>query len=191
MAQRPRSPRPARKRAGAYHHGDLRRALLHEALRTIQTQGVGALTLRSVGEHLGVSHRWISEAYPQYPRYVELWRQLARHQGLEKKIFKAKKGQALIWAANLLHGGEVAVAPERTRKSQVTHCYFEDCSYYTPFRSDFARGKVFFRQITDINTGRLQPLRVSTGRVRPPLTSRLITWQRRLGRLVGRGYVRY
>ncbi len=55
MAQRPRSPRPARKRAGTYHHGDLRRALLHEALRTIQTQGVGALTLRSVGEHLGVS----------------------------------------------------------------------------------------------------------------------------------------
>ncbi len=50
-----RLSRPARKRAGQYHHGDLRRALLQEALRTIQAQGVGALTLRTVGERLGVS----------------------------------------------------------------------------------------------------------------------------------------
>jgi AcrR family transcriptional regulator len=47
--------RPRRKRAGQYHHGDLRRALLEEALRTIQTEGVENLTLRSVGERLGVS----------------------------------------------------------------------------------------------------------------------------------------
>jgi AcrR family transcriptional regulator len=45
----------ARKRAHRYHHGDLSRALLHEALRTIEKDGVAALTLRSVGEKLGVS----------------------------------------------------------------------------------------------------------------------------------------
>src|SRR5918993_5920157 len=45
----------ARKRAHRYHHGDLSRALLHEALRTIEKDGVAALTLRSVGERLGVS----------------------------------------------------------------------------------------------------------------------------------------
>jgi AcrR family transcriptional regulator len=39
----------------AYHHGDLRRALLEEALRIIQTEGVERLTLRAVGERLGVS----------------------------------------------------------------------------------------------------------------------------------------
>jgi AcrR family transcriptional regulator len=44
-------PRPAKP----YHHGDLRRALLDEALRTIQTYGVEQLTLRTVGERLGVS----------------------------------------------------------------------------------------------------------------------------------------
>jgi len=43
----------AKKRA--YHHGDLRRALLQEAVRIIHTQGVEALTLRAVGEKLGVS----------------------------------------------------------------------------------------------------------------------------------------
>ena len=47
--------RPARRRPDRYHHGDLRRALLREAVRTIQTQGPGALTLRGVGDRLGVS----------------------------------------------------------------------------------------------------------------------------------------
>jgi AcrR family transcriptional regulator len=45
----------ARKRAHRYHHGDLPRALLQEAVRTIQRGGVQALTLRAVGEKLGVS----------------------------------------------------------------------------------------------------------------------------------------
>jgi AcrR family transcriptional regulator len=43
----------AKKRA--YHHGDLRRALVAEAVRIIHKQGVSALTLREVGARLGVS----------------------------------------------------------------------------------------------------------------------------------------
>lgn len=49
------SRRTKRKPADRYHHGDLRRALLEEALRTIQTRGVEHLTLRTVGSRLGVS----------------------------------------------------------------------------------------------------------------------------------------
>jgi AcrR family transcriptional regulator len=48
-------PRAWKKLVKPYHHGDLRRALLDEALRTIQTHGVEHLTLRTVGERLGVS----------------------------------------------------------------------------------------------------------------------------------------
>jgi AcrR family transcriptional regulator len=48
-------PRTRKKPAKRYHHGDLRRALLDEALRTIQTHGVEHLTLRTVGDRLGVS----------------------------------------------------------------------------------------------------------------------------------------
>jgi AcrR family transcriptional regulator len=48
-------PRPRRKRPDRYHHGDLRRALLQEALRTIHSKGAEALTLRAVGDALGVS----------------------------------------------------------------------------------------------------------------------------------------
>jgi len=46
---------PRRKPRDRYHHGDLRRALLDEALRTIQQDGVDALTLRTIGLRLGVS----------------------------------------------------------------------------------------------------------------------------------------
>jgi AcrR family transcriptional regulator len=48
-------PRGGKKPTRPYHHGDLRRAFLDEALRTIQTHGVEHLTLRTVGERLGVS----------------------------------------------------------------------------------------------------------------------------------------
>jgi AcrR family transcriptional regulator len=46
-----RKARP-RKR---YHHGDLRRALIDEAVRIIDEEGVEGLTLRAVGARLGVS----------------------------------------------------------------------------------------------------------------------------------------
>jgi AcrR family transcriptional regulator len=50
-----RAPRPAKKPRARYHHGDLRRALLQAAVRTLQKQGFAALTLRAVGDELGVS----------------------------------------------------------------------------------------------------------------------------------------
>src|SRR5688572_6506791 len=47
--------RPARKAPRAYHHGNLRRALLDQALATIRTEGVDGVTLRDIGARLGVS----------------------------------------------------------------------------------------------------------------------------------------
>jgi AcrR family transcriptional regulator len=47
--------RSRRKQPSRYHHGDLRRALVAEALRTIQANGVAGLTLRGVGQAIGVS----------------------------------------------------------------------------------------------------------------------------------------
>jgi AcrR family transcriptional regulator len=51
----PRTRRAARKPDRPYHHGNLRRGLLDEALATIRTDGVDGLTLREVGARLGVS----------------------------------------------------------------------------------------------------------------------------------------
>jgi AcrR family transcriptional regulator len=50
-----RSKSPAKKPPRQYHHGDLRRALLQEALATIRTEGAEGLTLREIGARLGVS----------------------------------------------------------------------------------------------------------------------------------------
>src|SRR5919106_2335734 len=47
--------RIARKPRRSYHHGNLRRALLDEALVTIRDDGVDGLTLREIGARLGVS----------------------------------------------------------------------------------------------------------------------------------------
>jgi len=47
--------RPRKKRAGQYHHGDLRRALIDQALVTVDKLGGEGLTLRAVGAALGVS----------------------------------------------------------------------------------------------------------------------------------------
>src|SRR5262245_30155713 len=40
----------------AYHHGDLRRALLDAAAKIVARDGASAVTLREVARHAGVSH---------------------------------------------------------------------------------------------------------------------------------------
>ena len=49
------SNRGVGKRGRPYHHGNLRRALLDQALATIRTEGVSGVTLREIGTRLGVS----------------------------------------------------------------------------------------------------------------------------------------
>jgi len=89
--------------------------------------------------------------------YEQGWRALVEAVGLKPKRFLPRKGQALIWAANLLHGGDEHSDPERTRWSQVTHYYFRDCIYYTPMESSPFLGNVAVRTVIDIGTGRVVP----------------------------------
>lgn len=59
--------RPRKKRGDRYHHGDLRHALLEESLRTIQTHGAEALTLRTVAKRLGVSRTALYRHFSDKP----------------------------------------------------------------------------------------------------------------------------
>jgi Phytanoyl-CoA dioxygenase (PhyH) len=72
------------------------------------------------------------DQYPHYERYIA---DVIERRGLEPAYGTIRRGQALIWSANLLHGGLVQHDPSRTRHSQVTHYFFEDCRYYTPMMS--------------------------------------------------------
>lgn len=46
-----------RKRRAAYHHGDLRRAVVEAALDAIEKTGTESLSLRDLARRLGVSHQ--------------------------------------------------------------------------------------------------------------------------------------
>jgi len=77
----------------------------------------------------------LEPGYDNYQNYEQKIQQLIADQGFESELGVAKKGEALIWHANLLHGGAPRKDLERSRHSQVTHYYFEGCKYYTPMES--------------------------------------------------------
>jgi ectoine hydroxylase-related dioxygenase (phytanoyl-CoA dioxygenase family) len=72
------------------------------------------------------------EAYPTYENIIA---GLIEKHSLEPHYATINKGQALLWAANLLHGGAFQRDKFRSRHSQVTHYFFENCRYYTPILS--------------------------------------------------------
>jgi hypothetical protein len=98
-------------------------------------------------------------------------------------VLRIPKGHAIIWAANLLHGGSAITDPARTRHSQVTHYFFEDCLYYQPQKSDPFLGRIQWLDKRDIRTGRIIP-QVYNGR---PVSVRRSFMQRvkRMGRQAG------
>lgn len=89
--------------------------------------------------------------------YGPAWQALCDAYGAQQEVFLPRKGQALIWCANLLHGGIRQNDPRLTRWSQVTHYYFDDCIYYTPAFSDEAIGKLHLRELVAINDGERRP----------------------------------
>lgn len=108
-------------------------------------------------EHIGKCSAEQDHPFAHYGQYLDLWRQLIKAQGYKRTVFRAKKGQALIWLATLLHGGSRHRDPERTRWSQVTHYFFEGCTYLTPLGSDAVYGQIDYRRVQNILTGETVP----------------------------------
>lgn len=75
----------------------------------------------------------VDDAYPLYEKHIS---KVVEENNLKPAYATIKKGQAFIWAANLLHGGSPLKDKNRTRHSQVTHYFFENCQYYTPLMSN-------------------------------------------------------
>ena len=100
--------------------------------------------------------------YGHYESFIESF---IDAQGFEKRELYLKKGQALVWAANLFHGGSPIRDKGRTRLSQVTHYYFSDCIYYAPLLSDPYIGKLHVKPVINICTKRFVPSRFNGEKV--------------------------
>lgn len=85
-----------------------------------------------------------------------------------------KKGQSLIWSANLLHGGSQVNDRSLTRHSQVTHFYIGKPKAWRPSESQYKR---FYFEPDEVKDVSGQPFRYPLPRVSdqpaPPLTSRI------------------
>ena len=110
------------------------------------------------------SHRWPiisnamigrrgygSDLHSAQAPYADAWQALCETHDKKQEPFLARKGQALIWTANLLHGGSRQTDPTLTRWSQVTHYFFDDCIYYTPAFSDEALGQLALRNLVSVS----------------------------------------
>lgn len=102
------------------------------------------------------SHKWPileradlygAQSYQEYEQQIAA--RIEKH-GLERQTALLKKGQALIWTANLVHGGAPRQNQLLTRYSQVTHYYFENCAYYSPVSYDLEQDKHYIREPFDI-----------------------------------------
>ena len=85
----------------------------------------------------------VAEGYENYGHYELFLEKVIAENGLKREVGCLRKGQALIWHANLFHGGSEQIDKSRSRHSQVTHYYFEGCQYYTPMLS--SEEKLFYR----------------------------------------------
>ena len=78
-----------------------------------------------------------------------------RVSGLPVEEFCAEAGEVLVWHADLAHGGAPVISPDSTRRSQVTHYFFEGGAYFTPLMSDLPASEYYVREpLVDIATGR-------------------------------------
>jgi len=97
----------------------------------------------------------------KYSRYEERIARVARVHGFAQQQFEVKKGQLLIWSSNLLHGGSKIMELTTTRRSQVTHYFFEDTIPITPMHSNPKAGDYMVRDATNIRT--MKPMKRSFG----------------------------
>ena len=90
-----------------------------------------------------------------YRYYENFLIDLIKTKKAKTKTVTLKKGQALIWAANMLHGGcniEGITDLEKTRLTQANHYFFYGCEeYYCPMFSEKSKGK-YAKKWCDDNT---------------------------------------
>ena len=84
------------------------------------------------------------DEFPTYPEFIRarnkhyeqyVARQISEH-GMEPQYGTIRKGEGIIWSANLVHGGTPRRDLERTRHSQVTHYLFDSAQFFTEMQTE-------------------------------------------------------
>ena len=84
--------------------------------------------------------------------HIILNKRIPKFENVRFKGSDYKKGDLLIWHANLLHGGSKIKNQLLTRWSQVSHYYFYGCKYINPFYDtiDKVNNNLFIRNPPDL-----------------------------------------
>jgi hypothetical protein len=67
-----------------------------------------------------------------YPQYLSGLQDAIAEHGFTPEYGIIKKGQAVIWSANIIHGGPTQINMSLTGHSQVTHYYMRGARYWRP-----------------------------------------------------------
>lgn len=121
---------------------------------------------------MGMSKSTLKNRDSQYKIYEHFVKKLMEKSHLKKETIEIKKGSCLIWSANLFHGGDPIIDRSRTRHTQVTHYYFDQCRYYNPLYSDVYLGDIAWKKIINIRTGTSVPHTYNKKQVQLPLKIR-------------------
>ena len=90
-------------------------------------------------------------SYAEYEKRID---RLTRENGVRREELAIARGSFLVWSANLLHGGSPRDDRSLTRKSQVTHYYFDGVVPFTPMFSRRSEGRYATRRLRNVRTGR-------------------------------------
>ncbi len=113
-----------------------------------QSQTMPYLTNKIIGLTLPKSAEQIKLNYTLYEQYLE---RKIREAGMPTIPVTMKKGDALVWSANLAHGGAAQKDKTLTRFSQVTHYHFRESEFiYNPLFSSPEDGYFAFRNLNEM-----------------------------------------
>src|SRR5204863_7606102 len=88
-----------------------------------------------LSEHLDAARNRLVLDETKEVRYAQKIAEVAREAGIEPVEFHAKKGDLLVWHANLIHGGRAIARAGTTRKRLVAHY--------------FAKGVLCYHEVTE------------------------------------------
>lgn len=105
-------------------------------------------------EDFGIKPGTRKNPYKYYSEYEDGIEEIVKSKKMETKKIALRKGEILVWASNLIHGGSTIINPNLTRKSQVTHYFGTGLRYFTPVLSGKKWYQKKYRLPFDISKGK-------------------------------------